>query len=80
MAGTRRHRGLAITRLGELPMVDPQQLSDILIEQSQVLFVHLAERQFLPVNEAYRDPTRIALDDPTVHGGKGPGSGKVRLA
>ena len=64
--GTRQHQGrarLTITRLGELPMLDPQQLSETQIVQARVLFGDFADRQFLPANEAYHDATRIALDE-----------------
>ena len=64
--GTRQHQGravLTITRLGELPMLDPRQLSEAQIEQAQVLFDDFTDREFLPANEAYHDLTRIALDE-----------------
>ncbi len=64
--GTRRHQGrvsLTITRLGELLMLDPRQLTEAQIEHAQSLFDQFATREFLPANEAYRDSTRIALDE-----------------
>ena len=64
--GTRQHQGrarLTITRLGELPMLDPRQLSPDQIDQAQTLFDDFVDRELLPANEAYRDATRIALDE-----------------
>ena len=64
--GTRQHEGRAritITRLGELPMIDPRQLSEAQIEHAQTLFGEFVGRSFLPANEAYRDHSRIALDE-----------------
>ena len=54
---------LTITRLGELPVLDPRQLSEGQVEQAQSLFDQFTKRVFLPANEAYRDPSRIALDE-----------------
>ena len=64
--GTRQHQGrarLTITRLRELPMLGPRQLSEEQINCAQSLFDELADRRFLPANESYHDPTRIALDE-----------------
>ena len=64
--GTRQHQGrasLTITRLGELSVIDPRQLSDAQIKHAQDLFDDFGDRPFLPANEAYRDATRIALDE-----------------
>lgn len=64
--GTRQHQGrasLTITRLGDLPVLDPRQLSGAQIKHAQDLFDDFADRPFLPANEAYRDTTRIALDE-----------------
>ena len=64
--GTRQHQGravLTITRLGELPVLDPRQLSEGQIERAQAMFDEFADRALLPANEAYRDPSRIALDE-----------------
>ena len=64
--GTRQHQGrasLTITRLGELSVIDPRQLSDAQIKHARELFDDFADRPFLPANEAYRDATRIALDE-----------------
>ena len=64
--GTRQHQGravLTITRLGELPMLDPRQLSADQIEQAQSMFDDFTSREFLPANESYHDATRVALDE-----------------
>lgn len=64
--GTRQHQGRAsitITRLGELVVIDPRQLSNAQIKHAQELFDDFADRPFLPANEAYHDATRIALDE-----------------
>ncbi len=64
--GTRQHQGrarLGVTSLGKLPVLDPRQLTDAQVKQCQVLFDTFAARTFLPANEAYRDPSRIALDE-----------------
>lgn len=64
--GTRQHQGravLTITRLRQLPMLDPRQLSKAQIEHAQMLFDEFTVREFLPANEAYRDSARMALDE-----------------
>ena len=64
--GTRQHQGRAIitiSRLRELPMLDPRRLSEAQIEHAQTLFDEFTSRGFLPANEAYRDATRLALDE-----------------
>ena len=64
--GTRQHQGrarLTVSRLGVLPILDLRQLSQAQINHAQTLFDEFAERPLLPANEAYRDPTRIALDE-----------------
>ena len=44
-------------------MLDPRRLSEAQVKQAQDLFDKFADREFLPANEAYHDPTRIALDE-----------------
>ncbi len=64
--GTRQHQGravLTITRLGKLPVLDPRQLSQDQIKQAQSLFDDFADRELLPANQVYEDPTRMALDE-----------------
>ncbi len=64
--GTRQHQGrarLTVSRLGELSVLDPRQLSEGQVKQGQVLFDEFSDRVFSPANEAYRDPSRIALDE-----------------
>ena len=44
-------------------MLDPRRLSEAQVKQAQDLFDDFADREFLPANEAYRDPSRVALDE-----------------
>ena len=63
--GGRQQQGrsiMTITQLPELPMLDVRQLSREQIERSHRLFADFRDHEFLPANEAYRDPARQALD------------------
>lgn len=63
--GSRQHHGrasLTITRLPELVVVDPRELSEAQLERVDDQFAMLEEQEFLPANEAYRDPVRKTLD------------------
>ena len=63
--GSRQQRGrarLSITSLPDLPVLDPRALTAAQLDQAQAVFDRFKDEEFLPANEAYRDPTRIALD------------------
>ena len=63
--GSRQQRGravLTITRLPDLPVLNPEKLSPEQLEAAQAVFDRFKDEEFLPANEAYRDPTRTALD------------------
>ena len=63
--GSRQQRGraiLTITRLPELPVLDTRKLAPGQLAAAEQIFDRFKDREFLPANEAYRDPTRIALD------------------
>lgn len=62
---TRQQQGrarLTISRLGELPVLDPRQLTPKQLEQIDSIYADFATRQFLPANETYQDNTRQDLD------------------
>ena len=64
--GSRQQRGraiLTITRLPELPVLDTRKLAPEQLAAAEQIFDRFKDREFLPANEAYRDPTRIALDE-----------------
>ncbi|MDE0103797.1 MAG: hypothetical protein OXN89_15595 [Bryobacterales bacterium] len=63
--GTRQQEGRAgmtITKLPELPILDPTVLGTGAIAKAKREFESLRKREFLPANEAYRDSAREALD------------------
>lgn len=63
--GTRQQEGRAcvtVTKLPELPVLDPRTLTDEQLDHCNEIFEEVKERSFLPANEAYRDETRLALD------------------
>ena len=63
--GTRQQQGranLTITRVPDLPALDTRTLSSDQIELCEVIFEELKNQEFLPANEAYRDPARKKLD------------------
>ncbi len=63
--GTRQHQGranLTISRLPGLATLDPRQLSNDEIAAACDIFEYFATEEFLPANEAWNDPARIALD------------------
>ncbi len=67
--GTRQHQGRAnitISRLPELPTLDPRRLSEKEIATAKGIFDYFASEEFLPANEAWNDPTRLALDEAIV--------------
>lgn len=53
---------LSVTRLPDLPVLDPRALTAAQLDQAQAVFDRFKDEEFLPANEAYRDPTRISLD------------------
>ena len=63
--GSRQQRGrarLSITSLPDLPVLDPRALTAAQLDQAQAVFDRFKDEEFLPANEAYRDPTRVSLD------------------
>ena len=53
---------LTVSRLPNLPVLDPRALNDAQQACARDLFDRFKDRPFLPANEAYRDETRQALD------------------
>ena len=53
---------LTVSRLPDLPVLDPRALTDAQHARARDLLGRFRERPFLPANEAYRDRTRQALD------------------
>ena len=63
--GGRQQQGrsiLTISALPSLPALDVRALSEAQLGDAAAIFEAFAEREFLPANEAYRDPARQALD------------------
>ncbi|MCY3615385.1 MAG: hypothetical protein OXH03_09890 [Bacteroidetes bacterium] len=63
--GTRPHQGraaLTISRLSGLPVLDIRTLTVTQLKQCYEIFQAFKDREFLPANEAYRDPVRKELD------------------
>ena len=63
--GTRTQQGRATVSLSrhvKLPCLDPRQLTQQQLDQFDELFKQFEDIQFLPANEAYRDPNRQKLD------------------
>ena len=64
--GTTQQAGrsrLSISRLPDLLALDTRALSDEQHACARRIFAEFKERAFLPANEAFRDPTRQALDE-----------------
>ena len=62
--GTKQQAGrarLTVSRLPDLPVLDPRALGDAQHALARDLLERFRERTFLPANEAYRDETRQAL-------------------
>ena len=53
---------LTVSRLPDLPVLDPRALGEAQHERARELLDRFRDRAFLPANEAYRDETRQALD------------------
>ena len=49
-------------------MLDTRTLTDHQLRRCDSIFNDLKDREFLPANEAYRDPTREALDRDLLFG------------
>ncbi len=63
--GSRQQQGraiLTISRLPELPALDPRRLSPEQINRAKEIFEEFKDRPMLPANEAYRDEVRAELD------------------
>lgn len=63
--GSRQHQGrasLTLSRLPELPVLDPRELGKDQIQQAREIFAEFQHHALLPANEAYRDPMRADLD------------------
>jgi len=63
--GTRQQLGrscISISRLPDLPVLDPRALDDEQFALAQTIFNKFKNRKFKPANEADRDKTRQALD------------------
>ena len=69
--GSRQQKGraiLTISRLPELPVLDPRCLTSAQTDSALEIFDEFQTRDFRPANEAYRDPARIALDEAVLIG------------
>ena len=69
--GTRQQAGRAcitITKLPDIPVLDPRALTESQLEHCRTIFEDLKDKTFLPANEAYRDETRKALDHELLFG------------
>ncbi len=69
--GTRQQQGRAritITKLPELPVLDPRTLTGDQTDRCRTIFEEFKDRVFQPANEAYRDATRKALDSALFFG------------
>lgn len=53
---------LTVTTIGIIPVVDLRQLTPMRIQTAAAIFDDFKECEFLPANEAYRDPVRADLD------------------
>ena len=63
---TRQQKGranLTITTIGRIPSLDLRAMTPATIRSMADTFDQLEEREFLPANEAYRDPARHDLDE-----------------
>ena len=63
--GSRQQQGRAITTISALPalpVADPRVLAQEQLAQASSIFERFRDEPFLAANEAYRDPTRKALD------------------
>lgn len=64
-AGTRQQQGrsvLTLSRLPELPVLDPRALSASQLDRARQIWNNFRDVPLLPANEAYRDEARAELD------------------
>jgi len=64
--GTRQQPGrsnVSLSRLPGLRVLDPRALSKVQLAEAKKIFEDFRHKQFLPANEAYRDPVRASLDE-----------------
>ena len=69
--GTRQQQGRAcitVTKLPDLPVLDPRTLTDSQVDQCHAIFEDLKDKPLLPANEAYQDETRRTLDRELLFG------------
>ena len=69
--GTRQQAGrsrLTISKLPDLPVLDPRTLTEVQVDHCRAIFDELKDREFLPANEAWRDEARKALDRELLFG------------
>ena len=69
--GTRQQKGrsgLTISKLPELPVLDPRTLTESQLDHCRAIFEDFKDKTLLPANEAYRDKTRKALDRELLFG------------
>ena len=69
--GLRQQQGRAcitITKLPNLPVLDPRKLTGQQLDHCRRVFEDVKEKTFLPANEAYRDTTRKNLDRALLFG------------
>ena len=69
--GMRQQKGraaLTISKLPDLPVLDPRTLTESAVDHCRAIFDELKGREFLPANEAYRDETRKDLDRELLFG------------
>ena len=63
--GSRQQQGrslLSVGRISEIPVLDCRKLSGEVLTDAAEVFARFRLREFLPANEAYRDPVRQELD------------------
>lgn len=66
ITGTRNQKGrscLTVSRLPELPVLDPRQLSPQQLAASEDIFNRIKDKKFMQANMADQDPTRRELDE-----------------
>ena len=69
--GTRQQSGrsiITITAIPELPVLDPNALTEEQVRHCRGIYNRLKERPFLPANESYRDNARRELDRELLFG------------
>ena len=54
---------LTLSRLPNLPVLDPRALNPAQIKEAKTIFGEFEERQFLPASKAAEDETRCDLDE-----------------